>query len=111
MKITVGKLKQLVREATGGDGRLERVDQTNFQHLEVGNTYIVKAGRDRLRSVFQGWVDEAGATTESEDVNTVKLKFADVADGFEWEAYWFENGARSAFAVGSSADTLFVKEE
>lgn len=95
-----------LKEATGGDGKLEKVDQSNWQHLEVGNTYKCKTGRHAVIAKFLGWVDESGADTDSEDPNTTRLKFADVSDGMEWEAY-FSGGK---FAVGSSADTLFVKE-
>lgn len=95
-----------LREATGGDGKLERVDQSNWQHLEVGNTYLCKTGRDKVLAKFLGWVDESGVDSDSEDPNVTNLKFADVSDGMEWEAY-FSGGK---FAAGSSADTLFVKE-
>ena len=113
MKITIGELKQLIKEATGGDGKFDRVDGRSFQHLEVGNTYIVKSGRSRIKATFVGWVTKDGqlAAPDIEDPNQIDLRFADVDDGMEWEAYWYE-GARGggAYAVGSSADTLFVKE-
>jgi hypothetical protein len=95
-----------VTEATGGDGKLERVTEQNWQHLEVGNEYLVKHGRMKLKCGFVGWVDQQGAPTESEDPTQVNLKFVELGTGKEWEAYFFDGG----YAVGSSADKLYVKE-
>lgn len=96
-----------VVEATGGDGRPELVDARNWQHLEVGNEYRWRAGRDKGHSVFNGWVDKnTQQPTDSEDPEEVSLSFSDVSDGFQWEAYWSEG----AYCVGSSADRLYVVE-
>jgi len=100
------KKEGALKEATGGDGKLEKVTEQNWQHLEVGNTYLVKAGRDRTQSNFVGWVDKNGEHTDNEDPTQVDLKFVDVKDGFEWTAYHHDGG----YAVGSSADALYVKE-
>jgi hypothetical protein len=105
-RITPSPQFEAVNEATGGDGKLERVSEENYQHLEVGNTYMCKVGRERVKATFDGWVDEAGNPTESEDVNVVKLQFTDVVDPLTWQAYWFEK----SFVAGSSAETLYVKE-
>lgn len=110
-KTTWTKGAKRIDEATGGDGRFERVDETNWQHLEVGNTYLVRVGRERVKCTFVGWVDKQGKPTEGEDPNEVDLRFADVDDGMEWEAYWSDRGGRAGcYSVGSSSDVLFVKE-
>lgn len=110
MKITIAKLKKLIREATGGDGRLELVDARNWGHLEQGSTYMCKTGRDKVIATFVGWFDESGVELPHEHPSNnpegVQLKFADTKDGFEWEAYW----SGDSFCAGSSADKLFVKE-
>jgi hypothetical protein len=98
------KKKSLKTEATGEVE--EVVDASNFEHLEVGNTYLVTVGNDRVECTFVGWVDKSGAPTESEDPEQVDLRFADVSDGMEWEAYFFDG----TYCGGSSADPLYVKE-
>lgn len=113
MKLNQKQLRSLIEsillEATGGDGYFERVNDQNWQHLEVGNLYVCKSGRSHTRATFVDWVTKDGqsAPPDLEDPNLVDLKFADESDGMEWEAYWFEDG----YAVGSSADPLYVKEE
>lgn len=108
MKITIGKLKQLIKEATGGDGKFELVDSSNWQHLEVGNDYLVKVGSERIEAKFLGWFtkDELEASPDDEDFKNIDLKFADLDDGMEWTAYWFEK----SYAAGSGAKKLYVKE-
>jgi hypothetical protein len=104
--VRIVPLGEAITEATGGDGKMEKVTKQNWQHLEVGNTYLVKSGRDRTKSNFVGWVDKQGEHTDSEDPTQVDLKFVDVKDGFEWTAYHHDGG----YAVGSSADPLYVRE-
>jgi hypothetical protein len=106
--------EMLVKEATGGDGRLEAIDETNWQHLEVGNVYRCKVGRVRTKASFVGWVDKAGdpAAIEPEDPTEIELKFVDLEttgfsqEGEEWTAY-FHGGH---YCVGSSAEKLYVME-
>ncbi len=100
------KSEGIVREAAGGDGKFELVNAGNWQHLEVGNRYSIKAGRDSSISVFEGWVDKNGNHTDETDPDLVDLLFTDVSDGFTWEAYWSGN----KYCVGSGADGLRVEE-
>lgn len=97
--------KQLQMEATG-DGESELVDASNFEHLEVGNTYLVTVGQEEVKCEFKGWVDENGQPTEERDPNKVQLQFADLSDGMLWEAYFFED----KYCAGTSADPLYVQE-
>lgn len=104
-RLRFGESKQ-VTEATGGDG-LEVVDGSNWQHLEVGNTYKCVMGRDNSMSVFKGWVTpNTVKMTDSENPEEVNLLFSDVADGFDWESYWSDG----KYCVGSSSDPLRVEE-
>lgn len=97
-----------ILEYTGGDGKFQLVndDHAAWQHLEVGMEFICKVGRERVPAKFLGWFDKKGQPTESENPDEVDLRFADLSDGMEWEAYWFEG----AYCAGSSADKLYVKE-
>lgn len=88
-----------------GDAQDELVDTSNFEHLEVGNTYRWFAGTDSGVSEFKGWVDKSGAMTDSSDPKEVELLFAD-KDGFEWSAYLYNK----TYVVGSDADKLYVEE-
>ncbi len=108
MKLTVGQLKKLVlREATG-DGKFELIDASNFEHLEVGNEYIAKVEGERIRTVFVDWVLKDGSSADPDERNPekVELRFRDVKDGFEWEAFYF----KGHYAQGSGAEPLYVKE-
>jgi len=116
MKIKKSELRAMIREtvqhvlarmneAIGGDGS-ERVDAQGWEHLEVGNTYII----DGVRSKFVGWFYEDGteANIDESDPSRVYLKFEDEDDGFQWNSYWSES--ESSYVVGSSADPLVVQE-
>lgn len=111
MKITVKQLRHLIDEATG-EGHFERVDGSNWEHLEVGNTYKVRVGSERIMSEFLGWFDHDASQedrqveTSSENPEEVVLRFRDIKDGFEWDAYWFDG----VYVAGSSAQTLRVLE-
>lgn len=114
-RTTWSKGTEGIVEATGGDGRFERVGtasttggpSNNWMHLEVGNTYLIKAGRDRLTAEFLGWFDAGGEESDpdNDDPSTVQLRFRDT-DGDEFEAYWHEG----SYCIGSGADPLYVKE-
>ena len=58
-KVSLKPVKQTeavkLKEATGE--RREVVNASNFQHLELGNTYVCSVGRERVKCVFKGWVD------------------------------------------------------
>ena len=127
MKITLKQLKKLIKEHDAvapdyyGDSYYsdddddddssrgetapgsELIDESNFQHLEVGNLYLVydPSAEGPINCTFVDWVDKQGNHTELEDPNLVDLRFAE-EDGLEFEAYWD--------AIGSSADPLYVEQ-
>lgn len=97
--------RKTVKEATGDDG-MTVVDASNWQHLEVGNTYMCQVGSDNVKATFSGWVDKQGNPTEAENPEEVELRFADVSDGMEWEAYWSDG----SYCAGTSTEPLSVEE-
>ena len=110
MRITESQLRRIVRneirrlhESTGEIE--EEVNARNFDHLEVGQRYTVVGMPGR--NEFVGWFTESGEQA-SADVppEQTMLKFRDLVDGYEWEAYFH----RGKFCWGSGAEPLVVQE-